>query len=87
MILFNFDMQHDHVLKTLNFDLLTPFTWLGVGGWGKGSLDKVFATLLLHFVIPFKLICNMTMFFDLLNTSLGSGMSARKIFAAMLLHS
>ena len=27
--------------------------------WGRG---KIFATMLLHFVIPFNLICNMTMF-------------------------
>ena len=52
-------MQHDHVLKKLNFDLLTrPGTSVCV--WG--SADKIFATMLLHFVIPFNLICNMTMF-------------------------
>ena len=50
-------MQHDHVLKKLNFDLLTPSP-----GWGRGwvSVGKMFATMLLHFVIPFDLICNMT---------------------------
>ena len=34
-----FDMQHDHVLKKFNFDILT-----GV----RGSADKLFATMLLH---------------------------------------
>ena len=46
----------DHVLKQLNFDLLIP-TPRVVGG----SAGKIFATMLLHFVIPFNLICNMTM--------------------------
>ena len=32
VILFNFDMQHDHVLKKLNFDLLTPYPGSGRGG-------------------------------------------------------
>ena len=32
VILFNFDMQHDHVLKKLNFDLLTPSPGSGQGG-------------------------------------------------------
>ena len=32
------------------------------GGGGGGSADIIFATMLLHFVIPFNLICNMTMF-------------------------
>ena len=50
------DMQHDHVLKKLNFDLLTPSPGLGV------SACKIFAIMLLHFVIPFQLICNMTIF-------------------------
>ena len=62
------DMQHDHVLKKLNFDLLTRSgasvcvcMCVCVCG-GGGSADKIFATMLLHFVIPFNLICNMTMF-------------------------
>ena len=57
-------MQHEHVLKKLNFDLLTrsgASVCVCVGG-GGGSADKLFATMLLHFVIPFNLICNMTMF-------------------------
>ena len=50
-------MQYDHVLKKLNFNLLTP----RVGG---GSAGIIFATML-HVavpVIPFNLICNNTMF-------------------------
>ena len=45
-----FNMQHDHVLKKLNFDPLTPIP--RVLGEGEGSLGKIFATMLLHFVIP-----------------------------------
>ena len=51
-------MQYDHVLKKLNFDLLTP----RVGGGGSEGI--IFATML-HVaapVIPLNLICNMTMF-------------------------
>ena len=36
-----FDMQHDHVLKKLTFDLLTP----SPGGGGTG---KIFGTMLLQ---------------------------------------
>ena len=53
-------MQYDHVLKKLNFNLLTP----RVGGGGGGSACVIFATML-HVaapVTPFNLICNMTMF-------------------------
>ena len=52
-------MQYVHVLKKLNFNLLTP----GSGG-GGGSAGIIFATML-HVsapVIRFNLICNMTMF-------------------------
>ena len=28
-------MQHDHVLKKLNFDLLTPSSW-----WGRGEVCR-----------------------------------------------
>ena len=55
----HFYVQHDHVLKKLNFNLLTS----RVGG-GGGSAFIVFATML-HVAaleIPFNLICNMTMF-------------------------
>ena len=51
-------MQYDHVLKKLNFNLLTP----RVGGGGSAGI--IFATML-HVaapVIPFNSICNMTMF-------------------------
>ena len=50
-------MQYDHVLKKLNFNLLT--LWVE----GGGSVGIIFATML-HVaapVIPFNLICNMTM--------------------------
>ena len=50
-----FDMQHDNVLKKLTFDLLAVS-----GTWG--SAGKIVAIMLLYFVIPFNLICNMTMF-------------------------
>ena len=42
----NFDMQHVHVLKKLNFDLLTPSP--GSGGGVSGSQGKIFASMLLH---------------------------------------
>ena len=54
------DMLHDHVLKKLNYDFLTPRAKGGRGG--LLSAGKIFATMLLHCVIPFSLICNMTMF-------------------------
>ena len=54
-------MQHIHVLKKLNFDLLTSSPgWGGLGG-GRGSAGKHIATFL-YFVIPFNLICNISMF-------------------------
>ena len=49
-----FDMQHDHVLKKMNSD---PNARLGWGG-GRGSVGKIFATMLLH--VSFPLICNET---------------------------
>ena len=65
-------MQHDHVLKKLNFELLTPSPGLGGGGGGGGGgigvrghagyAGKIFASMLLHFMIPFNWICKMTMF-------------------------
>ena len=42
-----FDMQHDIGLKKLNFGLSTPRV-------RRGSAGKIFATIKLHFVIPFK---------------------------------
>ena len=55
----SFDMQHDHVLKKLSFNLLTLRDGGGEGSVGKNSeydqeipqsqtADKVFATMLLH---------------------------------------
>ena len=35
-------MQHDHVMKKLNFDLTTRM------GGGGGYVGKIFATMLLH---------------------------------------
>ena len=52
-------MQYDHVLKKMNFNLLTPRR-----GGGGGSVGIIFATML-HVAAPvilFHLICNMTMF-------------------------
>ena len=52
-------MQYDHVLKKLNFNLLTP----RVGG-GGGSAGIIFATML-HVAAPviiLNLIYNNTMF-------------------------
>ena len=46
-------MQHDHVLKKFNIDLLTPRDGVleGVGvGWGGGGCGKIFATVLLHLI-------------------------------------
>ena len=43
-------MQHDFVLKKLNFDLLAPRVRRG------GGAGKIFATMMLHFEIPFILI-------------------------------
>ena len=44
-------MQHDHVLKQLNFDLLTQPPGSGSGGGGRGDLPsagKLFANMLLY---------------------------------------
>ena len=55
-------MQHDHVLKKLDFDFLTPSPGSGGGGGRRGgSAGKIFATVLLTFVILFNLIM-LTMF-------------------------
>ena len=83
-----FDMQHHHVLKKFNFDLLIP----SQGGWSAG---KIFPTMLLHLLIPFYLICNMTIFwksyfcpFILIARVgwVGGGAFCVEIFATMLLH-
>ena len=49
-------MQHDHVLEKLSFDLLTPHPRV-LGGGGGGLCEKIVAASM----IPFNLICNMTM--------------------------
>ena len=46
MILFKFDMQHDHVLKKLNFDLLTPSP--GSSGGGGGMKGVCMQTIYYH---------------------------------------
>ena len=55
-------MQHDHVLKKLNFDLLAPRVGVGVRGGGVGSAGKLFYYHVAAFMIPFNLICTVTMF-------------------------
>ena len=52
-----FGMQYDHDLKKLNLAFLPH----PLGSWG-GTAGKIFAIMLLNYVIPFNLICNMTMF-------------------------
>ena len=39
---------HDHVLKKLNFDLLTPTPGSAGEVGGGGSAGQLFATMLLH---------------------------------------
>ena len=60
-------MQPGHILKKLNLDLLTPTLGSG-GGGGQGSASKIFATILLHFKISFKL-----KYFDPILVSGGGG--------------
>ena len=45
-------MQHEVVLKSLNFDVLTPppFDPIPQGQWGEGGLQQ-------NFVIHFNMIC------------------------------
>ena len=54
---------------------------------GGGSADKIFATMLLHFVIPFNLVCNMTIFwkswiltYGPIPMVLGEGVCGQNIF-------
>ena len=85
-------MQHDHVLKKINFDLLTLTLGMGGGGvFGQNMCYHVAA-----FMIPFNLICMQhdhllnKLIFDLLTPSprvVGGWGSACKIFATMLLNS
>ena len=79
-----FDMQHDHVLKKLNFARLTPF--LGSCGMvcRQNICDHVVA-----FLIPFNLICNMKLFWKNLNWPFDpyvQEVGAVNILATMLLH-
>ena len=55
-------MQNDHVLKKLNFDLLTPFLGSFGGGGGGGVCGQKICNHVAEFVNFFNLICNMTMF-------------------------
>ena len=63
-------MQHDHVLKKLNYDLLTPSPGSGGGGGGGGGGGRgcraVYGQNICYhsaaFVILFYLICNLTVF-------------------------
>ena len=52
-------MQHDIVLKKLNFDF---FFFLGGGGGGGGVCGQNIFYHVAALVILFNLICNMTMF-------------------------
>ena len=53
-------MQHDHVLKKLNFDLLTPR--VEEAGSDPGGLRSKKCYHVVVFVILFNLICSMIMF-------------------------
>ena len=58
-------MQHEHVLKKLNFDLFAPTLRVRGPGWGGGGLGMCVQNICFHvaaFVIPFNFICNMIMF-------------------------
>ena len=55
-----FDMQHDHVLKKLNLDLLIPYRRV----LGLGVCVQNICCHVAEFMIPFNLICNMTMFWN-----------------------
>ena len=47
-----FDMQHDHFLKKLNFDLLSSTLRVGAVGGGGSVVGKMFATMLLQASFP-----------------------------------
>ena len=57
-----YDMQHDHILKKLNFDLLTPIPMIEGGGGAGGVCGQSICYYVAAFTILFNLICNMTMF-------------------------
>ena len=80
-------MQHDHALKKLNFDLLTPSPG---SGWG-GSAVKIFATILLQswFLLIWYAAWTCSEKLNVLNPTPWSrgwcgGGSAGKIFPTML---
>ena len=54
----NYDMQHDHVLKKMNFDLSPSSPGCG----GVGDLRAKFCYHVSAFAIPFNLVCNMALF-------------------------
>ena len=63
-------MQHDHVLKKLNFELWNPLQgreW--VGGKGVRVCGQNICYHVAAFVIPFNLICNMTISFSFIKKS------------------
>ena len=67
-------MQHDYVLTKVNFDLLTPRV--------RGSVGRLLATMLLHFVIPIHGHVLKTLNFDLLTPSarvMGEGVCSQNI--------
>ena len=85
-------MQHDHVLKKLNSDLMTP----SLGSWVWGGLQAKFllSCCCILDAIIYNLICNMTVFWKSWVMTYwhhpqgeGGGGAVGKIFATMLLHS
>ena len=52
-------MQYEHVLKKLNFDLLTLMMCV-CGGGGGGGCGQNICSRIAAFVITLNLICNMT---------------------------
>ena len=83
-------MQHDHVLKKLNFVLLIPSPRVK----GEGGCRQRICYHVAAIVIPLNLICNMSVMkrlnFDLTPRVRGWGDGgwgyADKIFATMLMH-
>ena len=53
-------MQHDHGLKKSNFDLLSC-SQRRIGGIGVGICGQNICYHVVTFMVPFNLICNMTM--------------------------
>ena len=88
VILFNFDMQHDHVLKQLNFDLLTPYPG---SGRGVGICGQIFAAFCCIFWFPLNWYSMWPYSekgeFWPIGPIPRVGLPASKIFGTMLLHS